>query len=154
MNKLIKPSGVTFDFESFKKSTVGAGAIILTPTIHLSKRGDFSIYCTDGEGKYNQIRFAKAGDKVGIELLTRAEYNSYSMRSRSTSLTGKISSLGQYLGLDAVFGTDYFSGNFPLYQQDENIWWFDLKEAHSKNKPIKKSLSQRKLDRVKALRGV
>ena len=154
MKTVIKQSGVTFDFESFKKSTVGAGTIILTPTIHISKRGEFSIYCINDESKYSQVRFAKVGDIVGIELLDEKEHNSYSVKNMPSSLRGRISSIGKFLDLEHFLGTEFHSGNFPLYQQSDNVWWFDLKEAHSKNKPIKKSLSQRKLDRVKALRGV
>lgn len=39
-------------------------------------------------------------------------------------------------------------GKVTLYQQAENIWWFDLKEAHSKRKPLKKSKHS-----IKALRS-
>ncbi|MCI3860084.1 hypothetical protein V6B05_01410 [Lactococcus garvieae] len=154
MKTVMKQSGVTFDFESFKKSTVGAGTIILTPTIHISKRGEFSIYCINDDSKYSQVRFAKSGDIVGIELLETKEHNSYSVKNMPSSLRGRISSISNFLDLEHFIGTEFHSGNFPLYQQSENVWWFDLKEAHSKNKPIKKSLVQSKVSRVKALRGV
>lgn len=145
----MKQSGVTFDFESFVKQTVGAGGIILTPTIHLSKRGDIVLYCLKDEEKYHQFRIAKSGEKVGIELLDKEEHNSYSLKERSSGRAGKISCLSEYLKLDLFLGTDFYSGNFPLYQQSENVWWFDLKEAHSKRKPLKR-ISK---NSIKALRS-
>ena len=144
----MKQSGVTFDFESFKKSTVGAGTIILKPTIHVSKGGEFSIYCID-DSKYIQVRFARSSEIVGIELLEKKEHNSYSIKNLPSSLRGKISSIADYLNLDHFLGTEYHSGNFPLYQQSENIWWFDLKEAHSKNKPV----TRKHKNPIKALRS-
>ncbi|WP_019299675.1 hypothetical protein [Lactococcus garvieae] len=85
----MKQSGVTFDFDSFKKRTVGAGSIILTPTIHVSKGGEFSIYCID-DSKYIQVRFARSSEIVGIELLEKKEHNSYSIKNLPSSLRGKI----------------------------------------------------------------
>lgn len=134
----MKQSGITFDFEIFVKQSSGTGGIILTPTIHLNKGGDVTLYCLKDAEKYNQFRIAKSGDKVGIELLDKEEHNSYSLKERSSGRSGKISCLSEYLELDLFLGTDFHSGNFPLYQQSENVWWFDLKEAHSKRKPLKK----------------
>ena len=138
----MKQSGVTFNFESFEKGTPGIGTIILTPTIHISKSGEVSIYCINDEGKkYNQVRFSKVGDVVGIEFSDNKEYNSYSFSKRNGCLRGKIMRLPRYLDLEHFFGTEFHSGNFPLYQESENVWWFDLKEAHSKNKPLNKKNS-------------
>ncbi|SFL39482.1 hypothetical protein [Lactococcus garvieae] len=145
----MKQSGVTFDFESFVKQSAGAGGIILIPTIHLSKGGDVTLYCLKDEEKYHQFRIAKSGEKVGIELLEKEEHNSYSLGKRPSGLAGRISCLSKYLELDLFLGTDFYSGNFPLYQQSENVWWFDLKEAHSKRKALKRELKKQ----IKALRG-
>ncbi|MGI1837393.1 hypothetical protein ACRPK2_08670 [Lactococcus garvieae] len=132
----MKKSGVTFDFESLIKGAAGAGGIVLTPTVHISKDGSLSFYCINEEETYHQFRMAKSGNKVGIELLETPKDNSYALRKSGTAFVGRISCLSDYLDLDFFLGTDFYSGNFPLYQQAENIWWFDLKEAHSKRKPL------------------
>lgn len=144
----MKKSGVIFDFEDWSKGTSGAGGIVLTPTVHLSKSGYLSFYCLNDEGKYHQFRIAKSGNKVGIELLDKAEHNSYAWRKNRTAFEGRISRLSDYLDLDVFLGTDFYSGDFPLYQESEQVWWFDLREAHSKRKPVKKKSSHP----IKALR--
>ena len=145
----MKKSGVTFDFGSLIKGAAGAGGIVLTPTVHISKDGSLFFYCINEEETYHQFRMAKSGNKVGIELLETQKHNSYALRKSRTAFVGRISCLSDYLDLDFFLGTDFYSGNFPLYQQAENIWWFDLKEAHSKRKPLKKKSKHP----IKALRS-
>lgn len=145
----MKQSGVIFDFESLVKGTSDAGVRIFTPTVHISKSGYLSFYCINDEGKYHQFRMAKSKNKVGIELLEKATHNSYALKKSKTMFAGKISCLSDYLDLDFFLGTDFYSGNFPLYQEKENVWWFDLTEAHSKRKPMKKKSKHP----IKALRG-
>ncbi len=86
----MKKSGVTFDFESLIKGAVGAGGIVLTPTVHISKDGSLSFYCINEEETYHQFRMAKSGNKVGIELLETQKHNSYALRKSQSFVKNKI----------------------------------------------------------------
>ena len=143
----MKDSEVIFDFDSLRKNGFGVASKISTPTMHLNKKGHFSIYCISE--KFEQVRFSKSGSKVGIEFLEVAKYNSYSINYKNGKHSGKSKTLMTFIDLEKAIGTDYCSANFPLYQQSENVLWFELSESMSKNKPINKRTEHP----IKALRN-
>ncbi|MGV8956593.1 hypothetical protein [Lactococcus lactis] len=122
---------MNFDFTKILKR--GGGRIITTPTIHICKNGEFSFYCVEAKNK-EYFRAAIDGSKVGIEFSLKPYGNSFSIREKRSTLSSNAKSVVRAVPLTKYIGTDYYSANFALHQENDNLYWFDLAEPIVKYK--------------------
>ena len=129
-------SNVNFDFTKIKKKTAGARSMILTPTIHISKGGSLAFYCIN-IGKTPYFRVAKTGDLIGLEFSTKQFGNSFTRRENGSVFCATALSVVKAIDFEKYIGTDYYSANFALQKESENLYWFDLTSAVTKYKKLK-----------------
>lgn len=124
-------SNVNFDFTKILKR--GGGRIIISPTIHICKSGELSFYCVEGENK-EYFRAAVDGSKVGIEFSLKPYGNSFSIREKRSALASRAKTVVRAIPFTKYIGTDFYSANFALHQENDNLYWFDLAEPIVKYK--------------------
>ena len=129
-------SNIKFDFTKIKKKTVGARSMILTPTVHINKKGFISFYCINvKETPY--FRIAKSGNFIGLEFSKSPFSNSFTSRERGSAFNASARSVIEEIELEKYIGLDYYSANFALQQESENLYWFDLTSTVMKYKKLK-----------------
>ncbi|PCR98644.1 hypothetical protein [Lactococcus fujiensis] len=125
-------SKVEFDFTQIKKISVGEA--IIKPTIHISVKGEIRFYSIDIR-KTPYFRVAKTGSLVGFEFSEKPYENSFSTRRVSKiNYTFSSSSKGipQAIELSRNIGSKYYSANYPLRKDGENVYFFDITKPYKK----------------------
>lgn len=122
---------MNFDFTKILKR--GGGRIITTPTIHICKNGELLFYCIDVNHK-EYFRAAVDGSKVGFEFSLKPYGNSFSIREKRGILSSNSKSVVRAIPFIKYIGTDFYSANFALHQENDNLYWFDLAEPVVKYK--------------------